>query len=592
MKYANLIFEVMKQVYRVSPRMFSRATVIYLAEAFLPVAQIYITAQVINAVTGVLTRGETPLSALYWLVLQLTVILLGIALSSFQKYTERKMNAYVSFWFNLQVSEKLSKLPFLFFESPESYDKLQRALRNLSICGINMVFYIFSIIQSVITLAGLLVLLFSFHYILPIVMLLLIIPLLVIQKKEGASRFIVIHQQTASSRMAVYMNQLLQTKEAAKEIRLFDAKDFLLSRWRDIYFKNTYEMLGVERKNMKNRLVVESAVTIFSFSILAVFIWLGSRVKLTIGSYVALYQAVQDTRYSIQNISQNMGQIYHDGLFIHELFEFLDTPVPQQSKELPMAGQLFQGIEVDRVSFRYPSQERNILDDLSIRIKPGEKVAIVGENGAGKSTLVKVMLGLYEPTSGEVRYNNIPIHDYDPTSFRSKVTAVFQDFYRYELTLGANITLQESETDDWKSERQLTHAIDKASMTSLVNSLRDGVSTQLGTRFSGGRELSQGQWQKVAIARAFYRDFEVIYLDEPTAAVDPLTESAIFENLMSMTEGKTAIFISHRLGSCRQADRILVLMDGRIVEEGRHEELIEQDAHYAEMFNKQAQWYR
>lgn len=129
----------------------------------------------------------------------------------------------------------------------------------------------------------------------------------------------------------------------------------------------------------------------------------------------------------------------------------------------------------------------------------------MGENGAGKSTLVKVMLGLYEPTSGEVRYNNIPIHDYDPTSFRSKVTAVFQDFYRYELTLGANITLQESETDDWKSERQLTHAIDKASMTSLVNSLRDGVSTQLGTRFSGGRELSQGQWQKVAIARAFYR---------------------------------------------------------------------------------------
>lgn len=592
MKYANLMFEVMKQVYRVSPRMFTRSTMIYLMQAFLPVAQIYITAQVIDDVTGVLIRDQAPYQALYWLLLQMAVILIGLVLASLQKYTERKMNAYVSYWFNLQVSEKLSKLPFVFFESPESYDKLQRALRNLNICGINMVFYMFSIIQNLITLTGLLVLLISFHYILPIVMLLLIVPLLIIQKKEGASRFVVIHQQTASSRMAAYMNQLLQTKEAAKEIRLFHAKDYLLNKWRGIYFKNTYEMLGVERKNMKNRLIVEGAVTICSFSILAVFVWLGSRLKLTIGSYVALYQAVQDTRYSIQNISQNIGQIYHDGLFIHELFEFLDTPVPQPEKALPMTTPLREGIEVDRVTFCYPNQDKPVLDDLTIRIKPGEKVAIVGENGAGKSTLVKIMLGLYEPTHGVVRYGGIPIQDYDTVSFRSKVTAVFQDFYRYEWTLEANIALREHDPDDRQAHRRLNHAMEKAAMTPLVDSLPDGVATQLGTRFSGGRELSQGQWQKVAIARAFYREFEVIYLDEPTAAVDPLTESAIFESLMSMTEGKTAIFISHRLGSCRHADRILVLKEGRIVEEGKHEELIGQGAHYAEMFNKQAQWYR
>ncbi|WFB56275.1 ABC transporter ATP-binding protein [Paenibacillus sp. BR1-192] len=592
MKYANLMFEVMKQVYRVSPRMFTRSTMIYLMQAFLPVAQIYITAQVIDDVTGVLIRDQAPYQALYWLLLQMAVILIGLVLASLQKYTERKMNAYVSYWFNLQVSEKLSKLPFVFFESPESYDKLQRALRNLNICGINMVFYMFSIIQNLITLTGLLVLLFSFHYILPVVMLLLIVPLLIIQKKEGASRFVVIHQQTASSRMAAYMNQLLQTKEAAKEIRLFHVKDYLLNKWRGIYFKNTYEMLGVERKNMKNRLIVEGAVTICSFSILAVFVWLGSRLKLTIGSYVALYQAVQDTRYSIQNISQNIGQIYHDGLFIHELFEFLDTPVPQPEKALPMTTPLREGIEVDRVTFCYPNQDKPVLDDLTIRIKPGEKVAIVGENGAGKSTLVKIMLGLYEPTHGVVRYGGIPIQDYDTVSFRSKVTAVFQDFYRYEWTLEANIALREHDPDDRQAHRRLNHAMEKAAMTPLVDSLPDGVATQLGTRFSGGRELSQGQWQKVAIARAFYREFEVIYLDEPTAAVDPLTESAIFESLMSMTEGKTAIFISHRLGSCRHADRILVLKEGRIVEEGKHEELIGQGAHYAEMFNKQAQWYR
>lgn len=185
MKYANLMFEVMKQVYRVSPRMFTRSTMMYLMQAFLPVAQIYITAQVIDAVTGVLTRDQAPYQALYWLLLQMAVILIGLVLASLQKYTERKMNAYVSYWFNLQVSEKLSKLPFVFFESPESYDKLQRALRNLNICGINMVFYMFSIIQNLITLTGLLVLLFSFHYILPIVMLLLIVPLLIIQKKRG-----------------------------------------------------------------------------------------------------------------------------------------------------------------------------------------------------------------------------------------------------------------------------------------------------------------------------------------------------------------------------------------------------------------------
>ncbi|MFD3270227.1 ABC transporter ATP-binding protein [Paenibacillus dendritiformis] len=592
MKNVKLLFIVLGQVYRVSPMMFAGIAGIHLLQASLPVLQIYFTAQVVNIVTAVLTGDALVAEAYIWLSLQMVVLIAGMLLASLRTFMEQRMNAYVSFWFQHRVAEKLNELPFIFFEQPESYDKLQRALRNLDFCGVKIVFYIFSIIQSFITLTGLLILLANFHYTLPLVMLLFILPLLVVQKKEGSSRFIVVHMQTASSRMGYYLNELLRSKESAKEVRLFNAKDFLVQRWRDIYFRNTEEKLQVERKNAINRFSAESIVTISSFAILAVFIWFGTRLKLTIGSYVALYQAIQDTRSSIQSISYNLGQIYQDSLFIKELFNFMELPVSTRNPDLlPFRTPLSKGIEVRHVSFRYPNQQKDMLRNISFTIKPGEKIAIVGENGAGKSTLAKIMLGLYQPTEGEVRYDNRLIDEYDPASFHERITAVFQDFFQYEFTLRDNIVLHRP-AEDRLDDSKLRDAIKKAELDSLVETLTEGVDSQLGIRFSGGRELSQGQWQKVAIARAFYRDFDMIYLDEPTAAVDPLTESAIFENLMELTKGKTAVFISHRLGSCRHADRILVLHEGTICEEGSHEDLIATGGVYANMFEKQAKWYR
>lgn len=592
MKNLKLLFIVLGQVYRVSPMMFAGIAGIHLLQASLPVLQIYFTAQVVNMVTAVLTGDALVAEAYIWLSLQMVVLIAGMLLASLRTFMEQRMNAYVSFWFQHRVAEKLNELPFIFFEQPESYDKLQRALRNLDFCGVKIVFYIFSIIQSFITLTGLLILLANFHYTLPLVMLLFILPLLVVQKKEGSSRFIVVHMQTASSRMGYYLNELLRSKESAKEVRLFNAKDFLVQRWRDIYFRNTEEKLQVERKNAINRFSAESIVTISSFAILAVFIWFGTRLKLTIGSYVALYQAIQDTRSSIQSISYNLGQIYQDSLFIKELFNFMELPVSTRNPDLlPFRTPLSKGIEVRHVSFRYPNQQKDMLRNISFTIKPGEKIAIVGENGAGKSTLAKIMLGLYQPTEGEVRYDNRLIDEYDPVSFHERITAVFQDFFQYEFTLRDNIVLHRP-AEDRLDDSRLREAIKKAELDSLVETLTEGVDSQLGIRFSGGRELSQGQWQKVAIARAFYRDFDMIFLDEPTAAVDPLTESAIFENLMELTKGKTAVFISHRLGSCRHADRILVLHEGTICEEGSHEDLIATGGVYANMFEKQAKWYR
>lgn len=592
MKNLKLLFIVLGQVYRVSPMMFAGIAGIHLLQASLPVLQIYFTAQVVNIVTAVLTGDALVAEAYIWLSLQMVVLIAGMLLASLRTFMEQRMNAYVSFWFQHRVAEKLNELPFIFFEQPESYDKLQRALRNLDFCGVKIVFYIFSIIQSFITLTGLLILLANFHYTLPLVMLLFILPLLVVQKKEGSSRFIVVHMQTASSRMGYYLNELLRSKESAKEVRLFNAKDFLVQRWRDIYFRNTEEKLQVERKNAINSFSAESIVTISSFAILAVFIWFGTRLKLTIGSYVALYQAIQDTRSSIQSISYNLGQIYQDSLFIKELFNFMELPVSTRNPDLlPFRTPLSKGIEVRHVSFRYPNQQKDMLRNISFTIKPGEKIAIVGENGAGKSTLAKIMLGLYQPTEGEVRYDNRLIDEYDPASFHERITAVFQDFFQYEFTLRDNIVLHRP-AEDRLDDSRLREAIKKAELDSLVETLTEGVDSQLGIRFSGGRELSQGQWQKVAIARAFYRDFDIIYLDEPTAAVDPLTESAIFENLMELTKGKTAVFISHRLGSCRHADRILVLHEGTICEEGSHEDLIATGGVYANMFEKQAKWYR
>nr|WP_225445708.1 ABC transporter ATP-binding protein [Paenibacillus arenosi] len=254
-----------------------------------------------------------------------------------------------------------------------------------------------------------------------------------------------------------------------------------------------------------------------------------------------------------------------------------------------LCGPLQKGIQAQEITFQYPNSTQSILKDISLQIKPGQRVAIVGHNGAGKSTLVKCLIGLYTPQEGTVMYDGVPIIELDPTTYRQRITAVFQDYMQYQLSVRENIGFGQLNHID--NEEELIEAARKSGLGGWVLEQSQGVDTPLGVMFEGGQELSQGQWQKIALSRAFFRDAEIVVLDEPTASMDPMAEAELFRLFSSLTANKISLMVSHRLGSCKHADLILVLDQGRVIEQGNHRELMQMGGLYATMFHAQAELY-
>jgi ATP-binding cassette subfamily B protein len=311
---------------------------------------------------------------------------------------------------------------------------------------------------------------------------------------------------------------------------------------------------------------------------------------LTLGQYVALAEAFTAANGQLMSISSNLALIYQNVLFSREIFTFLElTEDSQPPGTLSPPKRMKKGIEADNIAFLYPGSPNPVIQNIHLRIDPGQKVAIVGDNGAGKSTLVKCLLGLYSLSNGSITYDGIDIRDLDPSELRKRVTAVFQDYVRYQCTVRENIGF--GDVDRLHDDSWLEAAAAQSGSDEVIEGLKDRFEAMLGPTFDGGRELSQGQWQRIAISRAYFRDADIVILDEPTASMDPITEAAIFENFLRIAEGKTTILISHRLGICKAVDVIFVMKNGQIIERGTHEELLRLGGEYHRMFQLQSKWY-
>ncbi len=584
----STLMQMYRLLWMVSPVRLLCTILFRLLLALHPVIHLYILSMLINAVTQVITAAH-PVSDVWKVVgLQAGLAIAAAGIRTLNGIVMSSQKMKMKFYIENRMASQASQLPLVAFDKPDYYDSFHRA--TVSQNSLILIDNSTAVIQSLITVSGYFIIVASFHWLLALGLLIFVAPTLIVNMKLGQSRYHQMMLQTTVARKARYIFNLLVGRESAKEVRLFGLAPYLIDRWRSLFWKNANEQIRLERKGVLLNWGVESVNSLVGGTLVIGLAWLGTKGRVTLGQYVALVEAFSSANNQLMLISSNMSFMYQNALFARELFAYFEQPTEEQPR-VPMSigDRIKQGIEVDGLEFRYPGRPEPVLNNISFFVHPGQKIAIVGDNGAGKSTLVKCLLGLYAPSRGTIRYDGTDIIMFDPIELRKKITAVFQDFVRYQLTVRENIGF--GSVHQLTEDARLEAAAAKSGANEFLLGLEDGFDSPLGPMFDGGRELSQGQWQKIAISRAYFRDAEIVVLDEPTASMDPMTEAALFEEFLRMAEGKTTFLISHRLGICREVDHIIVIKNGQIVEQGKHDELLRREGEYERMYQVQSKWY-
>ena len=494
------------------------------------------------------------------------------------------------------VLDKALELEVKHFEDSKLYDKMQNARREADVRPLHLVTEAFSIAQSTITLASYAFLLWSLAPWSLAVLLLASVPSFIAEVRFAASGYRLLSWRAPEHRRLNYLEWILTRDGTVKEVKLFGLGPHVLGRYFELFDKVALE----DRKLAQKKALWGTLLGLVSVAAFyACYAWVAGTAasgSISLGD-MTLYLAVfRQGQGAFAAILTAIGSIYEDALFMSNLFSYLDTEALGERARVAPPRTLPRGaghaLKLEHVSFTYPGTTRVVLEDISLDVQPGEKIALVGENGSGKTTLVKLLLRLYEPTSGSITYGGVDIRDLDVADLRSRFSAVFQDFVRYQLPVKENVGV--GDVAHLADMERIERAAVKGGAVAVVDKLDDKWEAMLGGWFEDGQELSGGQWQKLALARAFMReDAEVLILDEPSAAIDARAEAELFERLRTLAADKIAFLISHRFSTVRMADRIAVLDAGKIVELGSHDELVAtSDGLYAQLFALQARGYR
>lgn len=506
-----------------------------------------------------------------------------------------------------RVLQKTPGLDLAAFEHQAYYDQLNRAMSGADFRGPQLLERALDVVRLVPTLLGYAVALAALTPILLLIVFGTIVLTVAVSMLGGQDVWDLLREQTRERRLSEYYAGLLSDRALAKEVRLYGLADHLLEKWESLFWQTRND----QRRLALRASLRETATIILSVGAVFLGMWWAVAMQpsdATAGEYALLFQSLTGLfngmfalAYALKHLGEQSGYASDFRAFFQLPGPLVQSPAPPRpapgpggaNPDAPPAPRPFprplrQGIRFEDVYFTYPGRDRPTLASVSFTIRAGEKVALVGENGAGKTTLVKLLLGLFRPDAGRITFDGCDVREIDPLSLFRAMSAVLQGFVRYQLTFRENVGL--GQPDRVEDEDRLAEAAAKAGAHEIVERLAQRYETLLGPDV-GGVDLSGGQWQKIALARGFFREAEVLVLDEPTAALDPLAELAVFERFVTLAEGRTAILISHRLGMARLADRVLVLEHGRLVEEGPHEALISAGGAYAALFGAQARWY-
>ena len=563
-----------------------------IAKAVVPVAMLWVAKLIMDQVAVVVGGGRANTSRIWNLVaVEFALALLNDLLARAIALSDSLLGDKFSIAVSLRLMEHATRLDLVCFEDPEFHDKLERARRQTT-GRLGLLATMASLAQEMITLATLSAGLIWFSPWLVLLLAVAVVPNFLGETHFAGLAYSLLYRWTPERRELDYVRMLGASAQSAKEVKIFGLGGYLTDRYRRL----------ADRFFLENRkLAIRRSVTGAGLNLLGTAGYYGAYAVvvqrtmtgvLTIGDLTFLAGAFARSRSLMEGLLGAVSGITDQALYLADLYEFLEMKprIEATPGALPPPRPIRAGFEFKGVSFRYPGKENWVLRDVSFRLDRGERIALIGENGAGKTTLVKLLARLYDPDEGAILLDGIDLREYDAASLRREIGIIFQDYMRYDLPARENIGL--GRVEEMGNDERIRESAAKSLADAVIAQLPLGYDNMLGRRFEGGSDLSAGQWQKIALARAYMRDAQLVILDEPTSSLDARAEFEVFQRFAELTRGRMAVLISHRFSTVRMADRILVLENGAILEQGSHEALVALGGRYAELFGLQAAGYR
>jgi len=582
-------------VWQADRRLAAAQFALLVVQGVLPLASLYLMKLIVDAVTYAVSTPGDPgaLTRVFiWIGLAALVALATAGFQLVESLIKESQALAVSDYMYRIIHDKSVSVDLAYYENPQYFDTLHRAQQEGPYRPLQIINGLTRLGQNSISLAAVVGLLVSFHWIAALVLFVAAIPGLLVKTKYSGRVFQWQRDRTQTERQAGYFNWILTGYDHAKEMRLFRLGKLFAERFNDLRRTLRLEKIDITKRRSVSDFAAQVFATLCVFTIFGVIGFRTVKGEITLGDMVMYFQAFHRGLGFFRDMLGGLADLYENNLFLSNLYEFLDIKpsIREPSTPVSFPVPMKKGIVFDGVVFCYPSVQKNTLEGISLTVPPGTVAALVGDNGSGKTTLIKLLCRLYDPTSGKITIDGIDIRSFGIAALRRQVSVIFQDYVRYHLTARENIWF--GNVDLPAESQRIDAAARSAGAQDLIARLPNGYDTVLGKWFDDGEELSIGEWQKIALARAFMGDSQIIVLDEPTSNLDVKTEHAVFERFKALLDGRTAILISHRFSTVRMADCIYLLENGRIIESGSHDELMRFGGKYAQMFEKQARYYK